>query len=120
MTKNWWQARWIDLILILGIVLVSVGIGMEIKAQKTVSEVVIEKGAVKGVVQAETGTGVGININKATVDELDKLPGIGPALAGRIIDYRNNNGGFMNVAEIKLVSGIGEKLFEKIKDKISI
>lgn len=67
-----------------------------------------------------TGTGIGININKAGLEELDRLPGIGPAIAERIIEYRNKNGGFMDVAEIKLVSGIGEKLFEKIKDKISI
>ena len=120
MMKKWREAKWLDLILILGIVMVSVGIGMEIRGQKQVSEVVVERGEIKGVMQAPTGTGIGININTATAEELDKLPGIGPAIAGRIIDYRNKNGGFMNVAEIKLVSGIGEKLFEKIKDKISL
>jgi len=93
---------------------------MEIKNQKEVSEVIIENGEVKGVMQIPTGTGSGININKAGLGELDTLPGIGPAIAERIIEYRNKNGGFMNIAEIKLVSGIGEKLFEKIKDKISL
>lgn len=61
-----------------------------------------------------------ININTAGVEELDKLVGIGPAMAGRIIEYREKNGGFKDINEIKLVSGIGDKLFEKIKDKISI
>jgi len=61
-----------------------------------------------------------ININTAGVEELDKLTGIGPAIAGRIIDYRDKNGGFKDVNEIKLVSGVGEKLFEKIKDQIGI
>ncbi|MFA5828552.1 MAG: helix-hairpin-helix domain-containing protein [Candidatus Shapirobacteria bacterium] len=97
---------------------------MEIEGQKQVSEVVVEKGAVKGVVVAPSaaGTGIrtGININKATAEELDVLPGIGPAIAKRIIEYREKNGGFLNTEEIKLVSGIGEKLFEKIKDKITI
>ncbi len=61
-----------------------------------------------------------ININTAGVEELDKLDGVGPAIAGRIIDYRNQNGGFKDINELKLVSGIGDKMFEKIKDKVGI
>lgn len=61
-----------------------------------------------------------INLNTASVAELDKLSGIGPALAQRIIDYRETNGGFKDINEIKMVSGIGDKLFEKIKDQLSI
>lgn len=61
-----------------------------------------------------------ININTASAEELDKLPGIGPAMAGRIIDYRQTNGGFRNVEEIKLVKGIGEKMYVGLKDKIAI
>ena len=60
------------------------------------------------------------NINKATAEELDTLPGIGPALAGRIIDYRIKNGGFKNTEELKLVSGIGDKLYERIKEKLTL
>jgi competence protein ComEA len=48
------------------------------------------------------------------------LSGIGPAIAQKIIDYRTKNNGFRNVEEIKLVSGIGDKLYEKIKDKITL
>jgi len=61
-----------------------------------------------------------VNINRATVAELDKLPGVGPAIAQRIIDYRQEKGGFVSVEEIKLVSGIGDKMFENIKDLIEI
>lgn len=61
-----------------------------------------------------------VNINKATVAELDKLPGVGPAIAQKIIDYRQEKGGFVSVEEIKLVSGIGDKMFENIKDLIEI
>ena len=61
-----------------------------------------------------------IRLNTATVEDLNRLTGIGPALAERIIDYRTKNGGFKDINELKLVSGIGDKLFEKIKDEISL
>jgi len=61
-----------------------------------------------------------IRLNTATAEQLDTLSGIGPALASRIIDYRDKNGGFKDINELKLVSGIGDKLFEKIKDEIAL
>ncbi|WP_322786105.1 helix-hairpin-helix domain-containing protein [Caldanaerobius polysaccharolyticus] len=60
-----------------------------------------------------------ININTASLQELDTLPGIGPVIAQRIIDYRNQNGPFKSIEEIKNVSRIGDKLYEQIKDKIT-
>lgn len=59
-----------------------------------------------------------ININKASQEELETLPGIGPTTALKIINYRNEKGKFSSIEEIKEVSGIGEAKFNKIKDLI--
>ena len=61
-----------------------------------------------------------ININTATLEQLEALPGIGPAIAQRIIDYRAANGPFKSIEDIKQVKGIGDALFEKIKDSITV
>lgn len=61
-----------------------------------------------------------INLNTASLSELDSLPGIGPVYAQRIIDYRNANGGFKSVGEVTNIKGIGPKTFEKFKDRITV
>ncbi len=61
-----------------------------------------------------------ININKATEAELDTLPGIGPSLASKIVEYREQNGKFSTIEDIKNVTGIGESKYESIKDFICI
>jgi competence protein ComEA len=61
-----------------------------------------------------------VNINTATAEELDALPGIGPSIAQRIIDYRTTNGPFRSIEEIKNVKGIGDITFEKLRDKIKV
>ena len=61
-----------------------------------------------------------ININTATAEELDTLPGIGESTANKIINYREENGKFKSIEEIKEVSGIGDSKFEQIKDLIEI
>jgi competence protein ComEA len=61
-----------------------------------------------------------ININTASAEELDKLPGIGPTTAKAIIDYRTKNGPFKTIDVIKDVPRIGDALFEKIKDQITV
>lgn len=61
-----------------------------------------------------------ININTADSDKLQELNGVGPVTAEKIISYRNENGRFKSIEDIKNVSGIGEKTFEKFKDKIRV
>lgn len=61
-----------------------------------------------------------ININTASESELDTLPGIGPSRAQAIIKYRESNGGFNNIDELKNIKGIGESSFEDLKDKVTI
>lgn len=61
-----------------------------------------------------------ININTATVQELDTLPGIGEATANKIVQYRQENKSFKSLEEVKNVNGIGDKKFDNIKDFISV
>lgn len=61
-----------------------------------------------------------ININTATLQELDTLPSIGEVLANNIITYRNDTSKFNNISDIMNVDGIGEKTYEKLKDFISV
>lgn len=61
-----------------------------------------------------------VNINTATQTELESLPGIGPSLALKIINYRKENGKFSSIDEIKNVSGIGESKFEELKKYVNI
>ncbi len=61
-----------------------------------------------------------ININTANEKRLMDIPGIGEIKAKSIIDYREKNGGFKNIEELKNIDGIGEKTFEKLKDTITL
>lgn len=61
-----------------------------------------------------------ININTATQTELETLPGIGPSTAAKIINYRNENGKFTNIEDIKKVRGIGDSKYAQIKDLIKV
>lgn len=81
----------------------------------------------EGIFQTASNTGEGfsksqglININTASAEELDSLPGIGPAIASRIIAYREEKGKFTSIEQIKEVSGIGDSKYQDIKDRICV
>jgi competence protein ComEA len=61
-----------------------------------------------------------IDLNSATVEQLDVLPGLGEVLARRIVDYRNTHGGFRSVEQLQDVSGIGASKYADIKDKVRV
>ena len=61
-----------------------------------------------------------VNINTADESELDTLPGIGPSMAKRIVEFRQTEGAFQSPEDLKKVRGIGDAKFEKLKDRISV
>jgi competence protein ComEA len=60
-----------------------------------------------------------ISLSTATVAQLDTLDGIGPTIAGRIVEYRTEHGGFRSIDELKQVDGIGEKRFETLREGVT-
>jgi len=78
-------------------------------------------GEVPEKVLGDVDNGMGlVNLNTAGEKELETLVGIGPSLAGRIVEYREAKDEFKDINELKLVKGIGEAVFEQIKDKIEV
>lgn len=82
-----------------------------------------EKAAQQGAgvaVKSGGGEGALVNINTATIEELQDISGVGPSKAEAIVAYREENGRFQTIEDIMKVSGIGEKSFEKIKSSITV
>ena len=80
---------------------------------------VISKGLVDDAASSHDKNGM-VNINTASLEELTALPGIGESIAGKVIRYREENGSFSCVEDIMKINGIKNKLFEKIKDRITV
>lgn len=96
--------------------------GIKIKIPSVTDEDIEDEVISENIVEEnnETSKGNIVNINKATESELQELPGIGSSLASKIIEYRNQNGKFNNIEDIKNVNGIGESKYSSIKDLIKV
>jgi competence protein ComEA len=70
--------------------------------------------------KSPSGSAQTLNLNTATLAQLEALPGIGPSTAERIVEYRQKSGGFKKVEDLMNVQGIGEKSFLKLKPLISV
>ena len=93
-----------------------------VNEEKTDEDYITEDSG-KGVILSDENTNTStlvININTASESELEQLPGIGPSISSRIIEYRNKNGKFKSIEDIKNVTGVGDSKFEKIKDLIKV
>jgi competence protein ComEA len=66
------------------------------------------------------GAGARVSLNQATASQLEELPDVGPVLAQRIVDYRTEHGSFTSVDQLRQVSGIGEKTYADLKDKVRL
>ncbi|MFV2073282.1 MAG: ComEA family DNA-binding protein [Thermoanaerobaculales bacterium] len=87
--------------------------------KETVCSLILVVLAITTLAVAGTGATEGVvNINSADTEQLQMLPRVGPALAGRIVEFREANGAFQSVDEIVAVKGIGERSFEKLKPYI--
>ncbi|MDG4764825.1 ComEA family DNA-binding protein [Solwaraspora sp. WMMD406] len=76
-------------------------------------------GAVAGAAPA-SGGGAKVDLNAATTEQLQTLPGIGPVLAQRIVDHRDRVGGFDSVADLREVSGIGDTRFDQLRELVTV
>ena len=91
---------------VMAIVMMSGGVGLVIAAQ--------ESGRAASPAQPV------VNLNAATTADLQKLPGVGAAMAERILEYRQKSGGFKKIEELMNVKGIGEKNFLKLKSLVIV
>jgi competence protein ComEA len=76
--------------------------------------------AANGTAGATTPAGPPLDLNTATATQLDQLPGVGPVLAQRIVDYRTQHGAFRSVDELRQVSGIGPAKFGDLKSLVTV
>lgn len=109
--------------------------GMQVRVPRNgepVEEITVDPSASKAVgLMSNTGGDSGqakpknapagtVSLNRASLEELDTLPGVGPAIGKKIIEYRNRTGGFRTIEEIMEVSGIGPKKFAAMKDYLRL
>lgn len=77
-------------------------------------------GAAAGTTAESSGAGGAVNLNSASLEDLDGLPGVGPVLAQRILDWRSEHGRFSSVEELQEVPGIGPATYADLKDRVRV
>lgn len=92
----------------------------EANGDETAEEQISSESSSSGTSSSTSSSNEKININKATASELTTIPGVGESTAQKIIDYREQNGKFKTIEDIKNVSGIGDSKYEKMKEYISV
>jgi comEA protein len=114
------------LVFLLGALIVGSGITLYKRSHPSFAPELVLQGMESGTAQAigdasnQAGSeGLLIDINRATAEELELLPGLGPALSRRLVEYRELNGPFARIEDIIQVQGIGAKTFQRIKGYIS-
>ena len=111
------------LLLVTAAFLVGIGISYGKRArpmhQAALNPIAVVQDSTAGSLPDSVGAPPPVDLNQATPRQLDGLPGIGPVLAGRIIEYRQRKGGFHRVNELRAVSGIGEKRYSALKDMVT-
>ena len=65
-------------------------------------------------------TTISLDVNRASQQDFERLPGIGPILAGRIVEYRETRGGFRDIEQLRRVKGVGKKTFERIREFVAV
>jgi comEA protein len=114
------------LIFLLAALLVGSGITLYKRTHfKFAPELIMEKRELEAKPQAQAFSNeeqeeIKINLNLATAAELQLLPGVGPTLSKRIVEYRENSGRFEKIEDLMRVQGIGLKTFEQVRDKITV
>lgn len=94
------------------VVLLMLGIGVTVAAAQT--------GSARKTTAAQTMASTPVNLNTASAAQLEALPGIGKAMADRIVEYRQKNGSFKKAEDLMNVRGIGEKNFLKLKPLVTV
>jgi comEA protein len=80
----------------------------------------VKKDPPKSIPQTRPAQGSKVNINRATLEELQALPGIGPAMAKRIVDYRKKNPPFRRVEDLLIIRGISKAKLDKLRDRVKL
>jgi len=100
--------------------LLTKGMALGVIAAMLAGPVLAGQTSQSGKAAGEKVTAEKINLNTATLDDLQKLPGVGAKVAQRIIDFRKQNGPFKKIEDLMKVKGIGEKTFNKFKESLTV